>query len=571
MTLQHGLVDHPTLRRDQAQVMAAMAHVRAEQRLRWPTLVAELTVNFRDPTLPGTDVIGGLSFEPPVLNLRGGAIARARAEQRLAESTTAVDVFRLKAALVDAFGRASGAETRARVLATEVLPSLEEVRRMTEEGYRDGRVDLLRLLDAQRAWLESRLAEVQAEASWQRALAEIERAAGINLAERPRRCALAGDRRSPPSCCWRSPSAASAGRPNPRPANAPFAAPPAKTSASKTHSSCAGRSRRCPTATPRWRLRSRGGIVRAPRSRRRSGHGGPAAGPRRRRPARRSSEARPPPRWPEMARRAPQRRGHAGPRAARVRARDCRPPGGRRRRHPRRHRPRGEKPKPTSAAKRARRQVERATVRSPLEGVVVRVLRRPGELVDGTPATPIMEVADPEQLELVADVPAADLVRVTRGAEATVRVPALPRRPGPGTVAAVSPAVDRATGLGTVRVSIVRPGPPAPTPSSPKTIAPQRPRGASPPAHRCARPGPHRRRPTPTGAGGARPSPARGRRRGGGGRPVRRRRLAHVRRVPRGAAAGDNVEVSGLAAGDQVALDPLGIADGERPSRSAMT
>ena len=61
MTLQHGLVDHPTLRRNQAQVMAAMAHVRAEQRLRWPTLVAELTVNFRDPTLPGTDVIGGLS------------------------------------------------------------------------------------------------------------------------------------------------------------------------------------------------------------------------------------------------------------------------------------------------------------------------------------------------------------------------------------------------------------------------------------------------------------------------------------------------------------------------------
>jgi cobalt-zinc-cadmium efflux system outer membrane protein len=185
MTLQHGLVDHPTLRRDQAQVMAAMAHVRAEQRLRWPTLVAQLTVNFRDPTLPGTDVIGGLSFEPPVLNLRGGAIARARAEQRLAESTTAVDVFRLKAALVDAFGRASGAETRARVLATEVLPSLDEVRRMTEEGYRDGRVDLLRLLDAQRAWLDSRLAQVQAEASWQRALAEIERAAGIDLERGP--------------------------------------------------------------------------------------------------------------------------------------------------------------------------------------------------------------------------------------------------------------------------------------------------------------------------------------------------------------------------------------------------
>jgi cobalt-zinc-cadmium efflux system outer membrane protein len=183
--LEQRLEDHPTLRRDRAQIAAAMAHVRAEQRLRWPTVTADLTVNWNDPTLPGNDVIGGLSFEPPVLSLRGGAIARARAEQALAETTTALDGRRLHAALVDAFGRATGAGARARALASEVLPGLEEVRRMTEEGYRDGRVDLLRLLDAQRARLDSRLAEVQAEATWQRALAEIERAAGVVLDRGP--------------------------------------------------------------------------------------------------------------------------------------------------------------------------------------------------------------------------------------------------------------------------------------------------------------------------------------------------------------------------------------------------
>jgi len=46
-----------------------------------------------------------------------------------------------------------------------------------------------------------------------------------------------------------------------------------------------------------------------------------------------------------------------------------------------------------ATARRAERQVERAIVRSPLKGVVVRIFRRPGELVDGTPATPIVEVA----------------------------------------------------------------------------------------------------------------------------------------------------------------------------------
>jgi cobalt-zinc-cadmium efflux system outer membrane protein len=50
---------------------------------------------------------------------------------------------------------------------------------MTEGGYRDGRVDLLRVLDAQRAVLEARLAALEARATWQRALAELERAIGV--------------------------------------------------------------------------------------------------------------------------------------------------------------------------------------------------------------------------------------------------------------------------------------------------------------------------------------------------------------------------------------------------------
>jgi outer membrane protein, heavy metal efflux system len=172
---------HPALRRDHVRVDAAAAHVRAEQRLRWPTINAELAVNWHDPTLTGTDVIGGLSLEAPVLSLRGGAIARAKAEQALAETSAALEQRRLEADLADAYRRAEGAGARARSLATDVLPALEEVRRMTEEGYRDGRVDLLRLIDAQRARLESRIAEVEAEAAWERALAEVEHAVGVRL------------------------------------------------------------------------------------------------------------------------------------------------------------------------------------------------------------------------------------------------------------------------------------------------------------------------------------------------------------------------------------------------------
>jgi len=177
------LARHPALARDRAQVVAAAAHVRAEERLRWPIVSLQLTVSQGDPTLPGTDVIGGLSFEAPVLSQRGGAIGHARAEQALAETTSEIDRRRLSSDLADGYAQANAAELRARALGLEVLPALEETRRMTEEGYRDGRVDLLRVLDAQRAVLDGRAAYVEARAAWQRALADVERAVGAPLAE----------------------------------------------------------------------------------------------------------------------------------------------------------------------------------------------------------------------------------------------------------------------------------------------------------------------------------------------------------------------------------------------------
>jgi RND family efflux transporter MFP subunit len=102
----------------------------------------------------------------------------------------------------------------------------------------------------------------------------------------------------------------------------------------------------------------------------------------------------------------------------------------------------------------AHRGLARASVRSPLAGVVLKVFRKSGELVDGTPATPVVEVGDPAQLELVATVPAAELVQIRGTATARVDLPVMPGRHLAGHVSLVSPAVDRLTGLGTVRVRL---------------------------------------------------------------------------------------------------------------------
>ncbi len=107
-----------------------------------------------------------------------------------------------------------------------------------------------------------------------------------------------------------------------------------------------------------------------------------------------------------------------------------------------------------AAARTAHRQVERAVVKSPLAGVVLKVLRRAGELVDGTPATAVVEVADVSRLELVSDVPAADLMRLELDAKATISFPGVPDATFEGVVSRLAPSVDKASGLGTVRVTV---------------------------------------------------------------------------------------------------------------------
>ncbi len=103
----------------------------------------------------------------------------------------------------------------------------------------------------------------------------------------------------------------------------------------------------------------------------------------------------------------------------------------------------------------SRRGVSRASVTSPIDGVVLRVFRRTGELVDGTSATAVAEIADPDALELTASPGAADIVRIARGQRAEVRFAILGDAGVLGEVRAIAPAVDPITGLGTVRLGLV--------------------------------------------------------------------------------------------------------------------
>jgi RND family efflux transporter MFP subunit len=105
----------------------------------------------------------------------------------------------------------------------------------------------------------------------------------------------------------------------------------------------------------------------------------------------------------------------------------------------------------------ADRQLRRAVVTSPIAGQVVRRFVGVGEQVDGTPAQPLLEVANVERVEVAARVAADQLGRVRAGQTASVSSDAWPERTFDGAVVALAPAVDPATNTGLVRVRVPNP------------------------------------------------------------------------------------------------------------------
>lgn len=110
----------------------------------------------------------------------------------------------------------------------------------------------------------------------------------------------------------------------------------------------------------------------------------------------------------------------------------------------------------------ANRNVAFAKVRAPMSGVVLRTLRAPGDLVDGTPATPIVEVGDPSKLDLLSSAAPAELIQLEAGQHGVAHFEALPGRAWDVEVTSIAPMLEATSGVGSVRLGFApsQPGPP---------------------------------------------------------------------------------------------------------------
>jgi HlyD family secretion protein len=106
----------------------------------------------------------------------------------------------------------------------------------------------------------------------------------------------------------------------------------------------------------------------------------------------------------------------------------------------------------TAALRLASGTLGRVDVRTTFDGVVTRVFRGPGALVDGTAATPILQIAAVDTAELVADATERELARVQEGQKAEILLATGGKLAG--AVIARARALDPSTGLGAVRIRI---------------------------------------------------------------------------------------------------------------------
>jgi len=108
--------------------------------------------------------------------------------------------------------------------------------------------------------------------------------------------------------------------------------------------------------------------------------------------------------------------------------------------------------------KRAEQVVDQRLIRSPVNGVVVEVLLRPGELMSSNQKNPIMKIVEVDPLNVELVLPVSRFGAIKAGQQAEV----LPEQPVGGEykakVEVVDPVVDAASGTFGVRLRLPNPG-----------------------------------------------------------------------------------------------------------------
>ncbi len=176
--LTAGLAASPTLARFAVETARREAVVRLERAHRIPN--PTISAGYRQFFDPGAGAfVVGIALPLPVFDRNSGNVAAARA--RLAAVDAEQDAFLIEAQtlLAEAYGELTASAVEARILRLEALPRAEDVADRIDEGYREGKFELLDVLDARRTLVALRSNYMDALAAFRGASADVARLLGL--------------------------------------------------------------------------------------------------------------------------------------------------------------------------------------------------------------------------------------------------------------------------------------------------------------------------------------------------------------------------------------------------------
>jgi cobalt-zinc-cadmium efflux system outer membrane protein len=115
------------------------------------------------------------SMPIPIFNSGSAAVSQAGAQRVQAEAQKRMTALDMEQAITDAQAEEANAATTARTANGPALAAAQEAARIARIGYREGKIGQLDLLDAERTLAETRIAAIDALATYQNAKARLER------------------------------------------------------------------------------------------------------------------------------------------------------------------------------------------------------------------------------------------------------------------------------------------------------------------------------------------------------------------------------------------------------------
>ncbi len=123
----------------------------------------------------------GVAVEIPIHKKRAAQMEKSRALQEQIKLALQAHRRRIEGALRSAYARLRAQQSRVDIFRNEIIPAAEELYRLAEESYREGKSSILTVLDAQKSLRDVRLESVQAEFDFQMAMADLEEAGGVPI------------------------------------------------------------------------------------------------------------------------------------------------------------------------------------------------------------------------------------------------------------------------------------------------------------------------------------------------------------------------------------------------------